>query len=163
MKEAILQVAIESLRQEGLKFSVDSLSDRLKISKKPIYKHFSNKETLAFALYEKYYSDAIQQAEQQIDENTPESHRELLRIYWDSKAMTSSSLFNKYKLNQTVSDFTVQKADLLWATVVRAFGGEASEFEKDAMRMIVDGAFEKLCQSGSSAENVIERLMNWLW
>lgn len=52
MKEAILQVAIEILRQEGLKFSVDSLSDRLKISKKPIYKHFSNKETLAFALYE---------------------------------------------------------------------------------------------------------------
>ena len=35
MRDVIIEEAIESLRQEGLKFSVDTLCDKLKISKKP--------------------------------------------------------------------------------------------------------------------------------
>lgn len=36
MRDAIIAAAIESLRQEGLKFSVDTLSDKMKISKKAV-------------------------------------------------------------------------------------------------------------------------------
>ena len=56
MRNAIVRAAIESLRKEGLKFSVDTLCDKMKISKKTVYKHFPDKETLAVALYEKYFS-----------------------------------------------------------------------------------------------------------
>ncbi|MGN1480125.1 MAG: TetR/AcrR family transcriptional regulator, partial [Acutalibacteraceae bacterium] len=58
MKDRIIYESIESLRREGLKFSVDTLAENLKISKKTVYKYFPDKETLALALYEKYYNDA---------------------------------------------------------------------------------------------------------
>lgn len=102
MRDAVIEASIESLRQEGLKFSVDTLCDRMKISKKTVYKHFPDKQTLAVALYGKYYSDAVAQAERLIDKNTADSHRELLKLYLDSKAMTCRKIFNKYKLNETI-------------------------------------------------------------
>ena len=51
LREAIIQTSIESLRQEGLKFSVDTLCDKMKISKKTVYKYFPDKQALAVALY----------------------------------------------------------------------------------------------------------------
>ena len=45
-----------------MRFSVDTLAERLNISKKTIYKFFPNKEALAFALYQKYYADIKAQA-----------------------------------------------------------------------------------------------------
>ena len=57
MREKIICESINSLRLEELRFSVDSLAEKLKISKKTIYKYFSNKEELAVAIYQRYYSD----------------------------------------------------------------------------------------------------------
>lgn len=62
MKDKIIHESINSLRQDGLKFSIDTLADKLKISKKTIYKFFPDKESLALALYENYYADAAAQA-----------------------------------------------------------------------------------------------------
>lgn len=42
MKERIINESIESLRREGLKFSIDTLAEKLNISKKTVYKYFSN-------------------------------------------------------------------------------------------------------------------------
>lgn len=50
MRERIIKAAIESLQAEGLKFSVDTIASKLKISKKTIYKFFPDKETLAYAI-----------------------------------------------------------------------------------------------------------------
>lgn len=44
MRDAIIRASIESLRQEGLKFSVDTLSDKMKISKKTVYKYLPDAE-----------------------------------------------------------------------------------------------------------------------
>lgn len=63
MRDKIIKESINSLRNEGLKFSVDSLADKLKISKKTIYKFFPDKQSLALALYEKYYNDANEKAQ----------------------------------------------------------------------------------------------------
>ena len=62
MKNEIIRESIISLRQEGLRFSIDSLADRLRISKKTVYKYFPDKDTLALALYEKYFDDTADQA-----------------------------------------------------------------------------------------------------
>ena len=163
MRDAILQASIESLRQEGLKFSVDTLCEKMKISKKTVYKYFPDKETLAVALYEKYYTDAAEQAERLIENNTKESHRELLKLYFDSKVMTCSNIFNKYKLNPTVSAYTKRKSDSLWEMIAMSFCCGKSDTEKQALRVIVDGSFEKLCNLEFSPDGVIERLMDLLW
>lgn len=163
MKDKIIQASIEGLRSEGLKFSVDLLANKLKISKKTVYKFFPDKETLAIALYETYYSDAAKRMEGLINEKTGASYKELLYLYFDSKRMTRSDIFNKYKLNQTIYAYTKEKADSLWGIIASSFSGELSETDKQALRVIVDGSFEKLCGDCSVLEGVIERLADFLW
>lgn len=163
MKDKIIRASIEGLRNEGLKFSVDLLANKLKISKKTIYKYFPNKETLSIALYETYYSDAVKQARELISRNTEESYKELLYIYFDSKRMTRNDIFNKYKLNQTIYAYTKEKSDCLWEMIAASFFGELSETDKNAFRIIVDGTFEKLCEDCTALKDVIERLVSLLW
>ncbi|MDD6176016.1 MAG: TetR/AcrR family transcriptional regulator [Firmicutes bacterium] len=163
MRDAIIRASIESLRQEGLRFSVDTLSEKLKISKKTVYKYFPDKESLALALYETYYSDAAAQAGQLAGQNTADAHRKLLAVYFDSKVMTRSGIFNKYKLNQTVRAYTAGKSDSLWKIIAASFCGETSGDETKTLRIIVDGSFEKLSDAGLAPDDVIERLVNLLW
>ncbi|MGN0172661.1 MAG: TetR/AcrR family transcriptional regulator [Acutalibacteraceae bacterium] len=99
MKDRIIRESIESLRQEGLKFSVDTLADKLRISKKTVYKYFRDKEALALALYETYYTNATERAKKLISDREPSVYLDLLQLYFDSKMMIRSEIFNKYKLN----------------------------------------------------------------
>lgn len=167
MKDKIVQASIEGLRTEGLKFSVDLLAHKLKISKKTIYKYFPDKEALSIALYETYYANAAKQAKELINKNTEESYKELLYIYFDSKRMTRNEIFNKYKLNQAIYAYTKEKSACLWETIAASFRGSLSETDKKVFRIIVDGSFEKLCEDCSSLEDVlkdmIERLVKLLW
>lgn len=163
MKDRIVRASIEGLRNEGLKFSIDLLANKLKISKKTIYKYFPDKETLSIALYETYYSDAAKQAMELIGKNTEKSHKELLYIYFDSKRMTRNDIFNKYKLNQTIYVYTKEKSDCLWEMIAASFCGELSETDKNVFRIIVDGSFEKLCEDCTALNDVIERMVNLLW
>lgn len=166
MKDKIIRASIEGLKNDGLKFSVDALANKLKISKKTVYKYFPDKETLSIALYETYYSDAAKQARELIRKNTADSYKELLYIYFDSKKMTRNDIFNKYKLNQTIDAYTKEKSDSLWEMTAASFSGKLSETDKRAFRIIVDGSFEKLCEDGDAlndVNDVIERLANMLW
>lgn len=163
MKDKIIRASIDGLRKEGLKFSVDLLANQLKISKKTIYKYFPDKETLSIALYETYYSDAAKRAGELISKKTDESYRELLYVYFDSKRMTRNDIFNKYKLNQTIYAYTKEKSDRLWEIIAASFREELSETDKKALRIIVDGSFEKLCEDCSALEGVVERLVKLLW
>lgn len=162
MRNAIIEASIESLRQEGLRFSVDTLSDKLRISKKTVYKYFPDKEALALAIYEKYFLDAAEQAKKQIVRGTNDSKAELHKIYFDSKVMTRGGIFNKYKLNRSVYAFASEKSDSLWSLVSASFCAELSEAEKESLRIIVDGSFEKLCNTELSPDGVIERLVELL-
>lgn len=163
MKDKIIRASIEGLRKEGLRFSVDLLASKLKISKKTIYKYFPDKETLSIALYETYYSDATKQAGELIIKNTENAYEELLYLYFDSKRMTRNDIFNKYKLNQTIYAFTKEKSDCLWKMIAASFRGELTETDKTVFRIIVDGSFEKLCEDSAALNKVIERLVSILW
>lgn len=92
MKDHIIRQSIESLRKEGLRFSIDTLAERLTISKKTIYKYFPNKETLVFALYQRYYADIKTQAERLASEHSVAAHVKLLTLYFDAKSMTSRDI-----------------------------------------------------------------------
>ena len=82
VKDKIIASSIESLREEGLKFSIDTLADKLKISKKTVYKYFSSKEALAIALYDKYYSSAFKKA-RELSCDKKGGSIALLNLYYD--------------------------------------------------------------------------------
>ena len=162
MKDRIIRESIESLRQEGLKFSVDTLADKLRISKKTVYKYFRDKEALALALYETYYTDATEQAKKLISDREPSVYLDLLQLYFDSKMMIRSEIFNKYKLNETIYSYAAERNDALWKTISAAFSGGNSQEDRETLKIIVDGSFEKLCNAGICPDAVLERLVKLL-
>lgn len=161
MKNEIIRESIISLRQEGLRFSIDSLADRLRISKKTVYKYFPDKETLALALYEKYFDDTAEQAEKLLEACGRSSRVALLRLYYDAKVMTRGEIFNKYKLNETIYAYVSERSNTLWETVSSAFSAASAE-ERKTLRIILDGTLEKLCTVQENSEAVIERLADLL-
>ena len=162
MKDKIVRVSIESLRNEGLKFSLDLLANKLKISKKTIYKFFSDKESLALAIYQKYYADAIEKAQTLVNSEAPSSRPELLHLYYDSKIMMRGDIFNKYKLNKSIYTYASEQNDILWEIVSASFG-EETNCGTETLRIIIDGSFEKLCNARIDPDAVIERLVKLLW
>lgn len=163
MKEHIICESIESLRKEGLRFSIDTLAERLNISKKTIYKYFPTKEALAFALYQRYYGDIKAQAERLASESSVTAHLKLLTLYFDAKSMTSCDIFNKYKLNEALYSYTTEQNDDLWDIILSSMNDDISEQDKIAFRIIVNGSFEKLCNEKIVPNGVIDRLVNILW
>lgn len=163
MKDHIISEAIESLKKEGLRFSVDTLAERLNISKKTIYKYFPNKEALAFALYERYYADIKEQANRLSAESSVAAHLKLLTIYFDAKSMTSCDIFNKYKLNEALYSYTTEQNDNLLEIILSTLNDGILEQDKIPLRIIVNGSFEKLCNEKIAPDGVIDRLVNILW
>ena len=160
MKDRIIEASIDALRREGLRFSVDTLADRLNISKKTVYKFFPDKEALALALYEKYYGDARSRAADLSAVRDAPSREELLRLYYDAEVMTRSDIFNKYKLNAAIGAFTARQNDALWELIASSL---RADDDIRTLRIIVDGAFEKLCREGLEPDGVIKRMATILW
>ncbi|MGN0448327.1 MAG: TetR/AcrR family transcriptional regulator [Acutalibacteraceae bacterium] len=163
MKDEIICQSIESLRQEGLRFSVDTLAKRLNISKKTIYKYFPTKEALAFALYQKYYTDIKAQAVRLTKENSVDTHKKLLSLYFDAKSMTSYDIFNKYKLNEALCSYTSEQNDKLLEIIFLSLKDSISQQDKKSVSIIINGTFEKLCNEKIAPDGVIDRLVNILW
>ena len=136
MKEKIIKESIVSLRTEGLKFSVDTLAERLKISKKTVYKYFPTKEDLARAIYEEYYKDALAKADSISKSDDVDKLYQLLFVYYRSKYMTRKELFNKYALNATIQSFVEEKQRQIWAIMENALIG--TQEEKEVVKIIVD-------------------------
>lgn len=163
MKDRIICESIESLRQEGLRFSVEALAKKLNISKKTIYKYFPTKEALAFALYQRYYADIKAQAYQLTTESSVLAHSKLLSLYFDAMSMTSCDIFNKYKLNETLRSYTAEQNDNLLEIILSSLGDSISEQDKKSIRIIINGSFEKLCNEKIAPAGVIDRLVNMIW
>lgn len=163
MKDRIIYESIESLRQEGLRFSVDTLAERLNISKKTVYKYFPNKEALAFALYQRYYDDIKIRADELSGESSASAHFELLSLYFDAKIMTSSNIFNKFKLNEAIYSYTAEQNDILLTTIFSSLDDGISERDKISLQIIVDSSFERLCNEKIAPDGVMEWLVNILW
>ena len=163
MKDRIIKESISSLRREGLRFSVDTLAERLCISKKTIYKFFPDKESLAFAMYQNYYDDIKAQAAGLASESSGKSRFALLYLYYDAKSMTCGDIFNKYKLNEALYSYTAKQNDELLDIIFRSFNGSISDSAGRSLRLIINGAFEKLCNEKISPEGVIDRLVGILW
>ncbi len=159
MRDQIIYASILSLQCEGLKFSVDSLAKKLKISKKTIYKYFPNKEQLALAIYERYYLDAGKQVQAILNAHEKDRNSKLLHLYYESMKMIRSEIFNKYQLNEVVLSYAKQQNDALWRIISDALYHAKSEKTKQALEIIISGAFEKLYDLQDEPDAVIERLV----
>ena len=85
------------------------LLKNLKFQKKTIYKYFSNKEELAVAIYQRYYSAIFSQAKLLCTKRLKDSYKELLLLYYDAKVMTRKEIFNKYILNDSLYSYTSEQ------------------------------------------------------
>lgn len=69
-KEEILKATLQVFNDKGLKFTMDDIAERMKISKKTLYKVFDDKEALFLAMVD-YMFDTIKESERKVveDEN----------------------------------------------------------------------------------------------
>ncbi|MGM9671178.1 MAG: TetR/AcrR family transcriptional regulator [Oscillospiraceae bacterium] len=158
LKDEIVDASIQSLRREGLRFSVDLLAERLKISKKTIYKYFPNKEALAYAIYERYYAGLNDEVQARLRRGGPETAEALLLCYFDSAKMVRREIFNKYALNHVIGEFALQRHAALWETVRPHLCGGMTGSEAGIYKLIIDGAFDRAIACDADAAAVIGML-----
>lgn len=68
LKEEILKGTLQVFNDKGLKFTMDDIAERQKISKKTLYKVFDDKEALFLAMVD-YMFDTIKESEQAVVED----------------------------------------------------------------------------------------------
>ena len=158
MRERIINESIRSLQQEGLRFSVDTLAERLKISKKTIYKHFPTKEALACAMYERYYAGLMEEIGDILRQEDPVRAEKLLDCYFHSTAMVRREIFNKYCLNGSIGGFALRRHEEVWAAIRPYVCGGMPPGRAAVFRLIVDGAFEKAMDCGADAAEMVKML-----
>ncbi len=157
MREEIVYEAIDCLRKEGLRFSIDHLASNLHMSKKTIYKYFSNKEALAQALYKTYFQDIDKEIDKIEFQNNKDTYLKLLCIYFDVKMMTRSDVFNKYQLNENFRIYLSLEVDRVWKCLCIYLNSD--EIDKT----IIDGTCEKIIALEVDANEILERLVERLW
>lgn len=67
-KEEILKATLQVFNDKGLKFTMDDIAERMKISKKTLYKVFDDKEALFLDMVD-YMFDTIKESERAVVEN----------------------------------------------------------------------------------------------
>lgn len=140
MKDKILEVSISGLQKEGLRFSVDTIAKKLKISKKTIYKIFPSKEELAVAVYEKFYEEIIEKLFQADTAEHGNKFLRLLNLYYQSFCMVREDVFNKFALNETIRNLALKKH----TEIRQSFKSLLPHDGTDTTVFIIDGVFEKL-------------------
>ena len=161
VRNMIIDTAIESLRTEGLKFSVDTIAAKLKISKKTISKFFPDKENFAYAIYEKYYSRISERIEE-IEKSGNDINFCLLMLYRDASFMIRGEIFNKYKLNDCIYSYVIKLQNELWSRTVSLIAPSASQTDEVALRAIIEGAFENAEKYSVTSESIVEKLVKIL-
>lgn len=159
MKEKIIKLSIQNLQKDGLRFSIDDVAKTLKISKKTIYKYFSNKEELAISIYQTYYEEVKNKLSKIMNYSIENKKFNFLLIYYQSYCMIRKEIFNKYALNQSIQAFALLQHDQIWQLFQQNFLNE----EKELIRIVVDGTFEK-CGKKTHSEivqliKILERII----
>lgn len=157
MKTKILEVSVSGLQKDGLRFSVDTISKELRISKKTVYKYFSCKEDLAVAVYEKFYEDAGRRYDSILAAEKGNKFIDLLNLYYQSYCMVREDVFNKFALNDVIRDIALKKhfeIEQIFASVLRT--NDTAE-----VLFIVNSVFEKLNGQSLSEQIAVklERLL----
>ena len=158
MREEIIKHSIIGLQRNGLRFSIDEVAKRLKISKKTIYKYFATKEALAVEIYKTYYNEAVHAIADINDLKTKEATVQMLSVYYRSHCMVRNEIFNKYSLNASICELARTSHNKL----KRFIENMLPERNRVALMVIIDGTLQKLSDYKNEEANVIETLAELL-
>ncbi|MGN1052187.1 MAG: TetR/AcrR family transcriptional regulator [Candidatus Scatosoma sp.] len=159
MREKIIDVSIGCIQKDGLRFSVDEIAQKLKISKKTVYKYFTAKEELAVAIYGKYYTEAEEKLTALLNGDAEDKAEKILLLYYQSYRMAKKQIFNKFALNGAIRE----RATAGHATVRRGLEALIPVERREIVTAIIDGAFEKCEERRLSVRKAIillARLLN---
>lgn len=116
LKILIIEKSLEMLHTDGLNFSVDALSTRLKISKKTIYKLFACKENLAIAMLNKTFNDINFNADKILQSKKVSITEICNMLLLLEKALyfSDDTIFNRYSLNDKIRVFVQKQLIIIW-------------------------------------------------
>lgn len=160
MSEKIIECAIDLIRKNGLRFSLDELVKTLKISKKTIYKIYQNKEIFSLNIY-KYY---FYQANKKVDEIILKSNEDvldLLNIYQDVLVMTAEEIFNKFQINEIIRKEVKGHDENLLLKIVGKLGVE--ENNQKIVACIIEGSLKEGLLNTEVLEETKRELVKLLW
>lgn len=160
MNEKIIECAIDLIRKNGLRFSLDELVKTLKISKKTIYKIYQNKEIFSLNIY-KYY---FYQANKKVDEIILKSNEDvldLLNIYQDVLVMTAEEIFNKFQINEIIRKEVKGHDENLLLKIVGKLGVE--ENNQKIVACIIKGSLKEGLLNTEVLEETKRELVKLLW
>jgi AcrR family transcriptional regulator len=70
MKERILKAVVEEIQEKGMRFTIDDVTQRLGISKKTVYEHFSTKEEIIKTIVSRILEEADQKTNEIIADDS---------------------------------------------------------------------------------------------
>ncbi len=94
MKEKIINQTIELFNEFGPRFSMETLSKKLKISKKTLYKYFSSKESLLEYIIDESFNE-VHKKQEKIYTSNLDCERKLREILTTSFSREDSIKFEK--------------------------------------------------------------------
>lgn len=160
MNEKIIECAIELIRKNGLKFSIDELAKTLKISKKTIYKCYQNKEQFSLSIY-KYYFSQINKNVEDIIVKSSNDILELLNIYQDVLIMTKEDIFNKFNINETIRNEVKIKDEELLIKIVNKIAN--SQNDSKTIACIIKGSLKEGLLNNNLLDDIKMELIKLLW
>ena len=161
MKDKIITESIKGLRADGLKFSIDAVAEKLKISKKKIYKYFPDKEALAYAVYEEYYNNLIERIKiitHSHAKSNSQKAEELLLCYCDSAGMIRKEIFNKYSLNNAMNDCALRHHAAVWNLVEPYICTNMTSDEAFIYKLIIDGTAQQIFKHKADLTSAVKML-----
>lgn len=119
-KKRIIEKSIELLKQQGLRFSIDSLCTELRLSKKTIYKYFEDKESLATALFSTVYERLKKQIDELLLENLHDGNVliQLFKHFQTALYFSDERIFNRYTLNEKMVTYAKEKTQNLFQKII---------------------------------------------
>ena len=101
--------------------------------------------------------------EEEINKISPnESIEKLLWLYYDSQTMIADAIFNKYKLNDVIRTYAVERHYSIWEKISSWSNSDKTESELVALKIIIDGSLKELSGSQINPQFVIEKLVKIL-
>lgn len=157
MREIIIAAAVEEIKVRGLRFTMQDLAARLKVSKRSLYENFTSKEELIGALLEAVLADMERQEQKICDAGAAPSEklRQLLTVHPYDAEMFNKNIYEdlkrmfprQWQLIETARLHRQQRLELLLAEGV-ACGelrpvniGVVSQLLKDAFTSFTSYSF----------------------
>ena len=165
MKNKIIASSIECLQTYGLKFSVDLLAEKMQISKKTIYKHFSSKEELSLEIFKSFYTQLKNDIEKVMGEMVAYEDKieKLLLLYFESTKMHNDELFNKYNLNENLKKFSEKQHNMVWKKLSSFLFYRKKREEIEIAKIIIDGSIKEAIKNGEDSSALEKNLKEMMW